>query len=207
MTDSQLETVIDQAWEDRDSIGLDTQGAVREAVEAALAGLDNGSIRTAVPLGDHQWQVNQWAKKAVLLSFRLNDMDVMPGGPAGPGSDPAMASSWWDKVPSKFAGWSAADFRAAGFRAVPNCVVRRAAYIAPSVVLMPSFVNLAPMSTAAPWSTPGRPSGPARKSVKTFTCRGRRHRRCARTPTGRPGDHRGRLFHRRPQRGGRGRRG
>ena len=142
MTDSQLETVIDQAWEDRDSIGLDTQGAVREAVEAALAGLDNGSIRTAVPLGDHQWQVNQWAKKAVLLSFRLNDMDVMPGGPAGPGSDPAMASSWWDKVPSKFAGWSAADFRAAGFRAVPNCVVRRAAYIAPSVVLMPSFVNL-----------------------------------------------------------------
>ena len=142
MTDSQLETVIDQAWEDRDSIGLDTQGAVREAVEAALAGLDSGSIRTAVPLGDHQWQVNQWAKKAVLLSFRLNDMDVMPGGPAGPGSDPAMASSWWDKVPSKFAGWSAADFRAAGFRAVPNCVVRRAAYIAPSVVLMPSFVNL-----------------------------------------------------------------
>ena len=142
MTDSQLETVIDQAWEDRDSIGLNTQGAVREAVEAALAGLDNGSIRTAVPLGDHQWQVNQWAKKAVLLSFRLNDMDVMPGGPAGPGSDPAIASSWWDKVPSKFAGWSAADFRAAGFRAVPNCVVRRAAYIAPSVVLMPSFVNL-----------------------------------------------------------------
>ena len=142
MTDSQLETVIDQAWEDRDSIGLETQGAVREAVEAALAGLDNGSIRTAVPLGDHQWQVNQWAKKAVLLSFRLNDMDVMPGGPAGPGSDRAMASSWWDKVPSKFAGWSAADFRAAGFRAVPNCVVRRSAYIAPSVVLMPSFVNL-----------------------------------------------------------------
>ena len=142
MTDSQLETVIDQAWEDRDSIGLNTQGAVREAVEAALAGLDNGSIRTAVPLGDHQWQVNQWAKKAVLLSFRLNDMDVMPGGPAGPGNDPAMASSWWDKVPSKFAGWSAADFRAAGFRAVPNCVVRRAAFIAPKVVLMPSFVNL-----------------------------------------------------------------
>ena len=139
MTNSQLEAIIDQAWEDRDQIGLDTTGAVRDAVEATLAGLDNGSIRVASPLGDHQWHVNQWAKKAVLLSFRLNDMGVMAGGPAGPGTG---ASSWWDKVPSKFKDWGEEEFRAAGFRAVPNCVVRRSAYVAAGVVLMPSFVNL-----------------------------------------------------------------
>ena len=139
MTNSDLEAVINQAWEDRDQIGLDTQGAVRDAVDATLAGLDGGHIRVASPLDNHQWHVNQWAKKAVLLSFRLNDMGVMPGGPAGPGTG---TSSWWDKVPSKFKDWGEEEFRAAGFRAVPNCVVRRSAYVAAGVVLMPSFVNL-----------------------------------------------------------------
>lgn len=136
---SDLQTVIDAAWENRDSISVATKGEVREAVEAALEGLDNGSIRTASPQGNHQWTVNQWAKKAVLLSFRLNDMQVVPGGPEDPELGPSV---WWDKVPSKFAGWGENRFREAGFRAVPNCVVRRSAYIAPGVVLMPSFVNL-----------------------------------------------------------------
>ena len=115
------------------------QGEIREAVEQALAGLDDGSIRTAQPLGDHKWQVNEWAKKAVLLSFRLNDMDIVSGGPIDGSLGPSV---WWDKVPSKFAGWGANRFREAGFRAVPNCVVRRSAFIAKDVVLMPSFVNL-----------------------------------------------------------------
>ena len=136
---SDLQTVIDAAWENRDSITVSTKGEVRDAVEAALEGLDNGSIRTAQPEGNHQWTVNQWAKKAVLLSFRLNDMEVVPGGPEDPERGPSV---WWDKVPSKFAGWGENRFREAGFRAVPNCVVRRSAYIAPGVVLMPSFVNL-----------------------------------------------------------------
>ncbi|WP_193173928.1 2,3,4,5-tetrahydropyridine-2,6-dicarboxylate N-succinyltransferase [Nisaea nitritireducens] len=139
MSASQLETVINAAWDDRDNVGLETKGEIREAVEQALAGLDDGSIRTAQPLGDHKWQVNEWAKKAVLLSFRLNDMDIVPGGPVDGDLGPSV---WWDKVPSKFAGWGANRFREAGFRAVPNCVVRRSAFIAKGVVLMPSFVNL-----------------------------------------------------------------
>lgn len=139
MSDSQLQTVIEAAWERRDEIGIATQGEVRDAVEAALEGLDTGEFRVASPLGDHQWQVNQWLKKAVLLSFRLNDMVTIPGGGEDPERGPA---SWWDKVPSKFAGWGENRFREAGFRAVPNCVVRRSAYIAPGVVLMPSFVNI-----------------------------------------------------------------
>lgn len=139
MSLTQLHAVIDAAWERRTEIGTDTRGEVREAVETALAGLDDGSLRVATPLGDHGWEVNQWLKKAVLLSFRLFDMAVVPGGPVDPVLGP---SAWWDKVPSKFAGWDAARFRAAGFRAVPNCVVRRSAFIAPNVVLMPSFVNL-----------------------------------------------------------------
>jgi 2,3,4,5-tetrahydropyridine-2-carboxylate N-succinyltransferase len=106
---------------------------VRAAVEAALAGLDAGRFRVAEPLAGG-WQVRQWLKKAVLLSFRLAPMDLIPGGPGG--------AAWWDKVPSKFAGWDAARFREAGFRAVPGCVVRRSAFIAPGVVLMPCFVNL-----------------------------------------------------------------
>ncbi|WP_420403155.1 2,3,4,5-tetrahydropyridine-2,6-dicarboxylate N-succinyltransferase [Nisaea sp.] len=139
MSASQLESVINAAWDDRDNVGLDTKGEIREAVEEALAGLDNGTIRTAEPLGNHKWQVNEWAKKAVLLSFRLNDMEIIPGGPTDSDLGPSV---WWDKVPSKFAGWGANRFREAGFRAVPNCVVRRSAFIAKGVVLMPSFVNL-----------------------------------------------------------------
>ena len=134
-----LASLIDQAFEDRDNINAGTQGDVRDAVNAALAMMDSGEARVAEPLGNHQWQVNQWLKKAVLLSFRLNDMVVMDGGAGHPD---AGASVWWDKVPSKFSGWDADRFSAAGFRAVPGSIVRQSAYIAPSVVLMPSFVNL-----------------------------------------------------------------
>ena len=136
---AQLEQDINAAWEDRDSISAATTGAVRDAVNAALGMLDDGSARVAEPRGDHQWHVNQWLKKAVLLSFRLNDMAVIPSGTNYPGSGEA---SWWDKVPSKFAGWTEEHFRAAGFRAVPGAIVRNSAYIAPGVVLMPCFVNL-----------------------------------------------------------------
>jgi 2,3,4,5-tetrahydropyridine-2-carboxylate N-succinyltransferase len=136
---AQLEQDINAAWEDRDSISAATTGAVRDAVNAALGMLDDGSARVAEPRGDHQWHVNQWLKKAVLLSFRLNDMAVIPSGTNYPGSGEA---SWWDKVPSKFAGWGEAEFRDAGFRAVPGCVVRHSAHIAAGAVLMPSFVNL-----------------------------------------------------------------
>ncbi len=132
---AQLQGVIDPAFDNRDSIGLDTKGEIREAVETALNLLDTGVVRVAErDGGNSDWQVNQWLKKAVLLSFRLNDMGLIAGG--------AGDSNWWDKVPSKFEGWEAADFRKAGFRAVPNCIVRRSAFIAPSAVLMPSFVNL-----------------------------------------------------------------
>jgi len=134
-----LETLIDAAFEDRDSIGFDTQGDVRDGVNKALEMLDNGTARVAEPQGNHQWHVNQWLKKAVLLSFRLNDMQVMPGGASHP---QAGESVWWDKVPSKFSGWDEARFRDAAFRAVPGAIVRHSAFIAPSVVLMPSFVNL-----------------------------------------------------------------
>ena len=136
---AQLEQDINAAWEDRDSISAATTGAVRDAVKAALGMLDDGSARVAEPRGDHQWHVNQWLKKAVLLSFRLNDMAVIPSGTNYPESGEA---SWWDKVPSKFAGWGEAEFRDAGFRAVPGCVVRHSAHIAAGAVLMPSFVNL-----------------------------------------------------------------
>ena len=139
MDKAQLERDINDAWEARDSISAETTGAVRDAVNAALAMMDDGSARVAEPLGDHQWHVNQWLKKAVLLSFRLNDMAVIPSGTQYPGSGEA---SWWDKVPSKFAGWGETEFRKAGFRAVPGCVVRHSAHIAAGAVLMPSFVNL-----------------------------------------------------------------
>ena len=128
-----IEDMINQAWENRDQITAETHGDVRHAVEKALADLDNGSARIAEKI-ESQWQVNQWLKKAVLLSFRLNDMTPISGGAGGAG--------WWDKVPSKFDGWDAEKFKNAGFRAVPNCTVRHSAYIAPGVVLMPSFVNL-----------------------------------------------------------------
>jgi 2,3,4,5-tetrahydropyridine-2-carboxylate N-succinyltransferase len=133
MDQAALHSAIEDAFERRDQIGPTTDGPVRDAVEAALSGLDAGRFRVAEKL-DGAWQVHQWLKKAVLLSFRLNPMRPIEGGPGG--------ASWWDKVPSKFAGWGAEQFQAAGFRAVPTCVVRRSAYIAPDVVLMPCFVNL-----------------------------------------------------------------
>ena len=149
MDRAQLEQDIDAAWDARDSINTDTGGATRDAVYAALGMLDDGSARVAEPLGDHQWQVNQWLKKAVLLSFRLNDMAVIPSGTSYPGNGQSGGSQsgggeavWWDKVPSKFAGWDESRFRAAGFRAVPGCIVRHSAHIASGAVLMPSFVNL-----------------------------------------------------------------
>jgi 2,3,4,5-tetrahydropyridine-2-carboxylate N-succinyltransferase len=133
MDTNALEQLINTAFDDAANVTADTHGDVRDAVETTLDLLDSGSCRVAEKSGD-DWHVNQWLKKAVLLSFRLNDMVTISNGPGG--------SSWWDKVPSKFDGWDAAAFSQAGFRAVPNCVVRRSAYIAPGVVLMPSFVNL-----------------------------------------------------------------
>ena len=133
MTQS-LEQTINDAWESRDGIGPSTKGVIRDAVDSALDNLDRGAMRVAEKK-DGTWHVNQWLKKAVLLSFRLNDMAPIQGGP---GRD----STWFDKVSSKFDGWDGQRFAAAGFRAVPNCVVRRSAYIGKGVVLMPSFVNL-----------------------------------------------------------------
>ncbi len=130
---SPLQETIDAAWEKRGDIGPKTQGPVREAVEEALDLMDTGQARVAEKEAG-KWRVNQWLKKAVLLSFRLNDMVPIPGGPGG--------SPWFDKLPSKFMGWDDGRFREAGFRAVPDCVVRRSAFIAPGVVLMPCFVNL-----------------------------------------------------------------
>lgn len=132
MTD--LQATIEAAWDARDTLGLTTDGAVREAVETAIAGLDDGSFRVAERDAGGTWQVNQWLKKAVLLSFRLNDMELIEGGAGG--------ATWWDKVPSKFAGWGENRFRDAGFRAVPGSIVRRGAYISKGAVLMPSFVNI-----------------------------------------------------------------
>jgi 2,3,4,5-tetrahydropyridine-2-carboxylate N-succinyltransferase len=138
MTSSSLEAAIEAAWDRRDSLTADTGGEVAQAVSAALDALDAGTLRVAEPVADG-WRVNQWLKKAVLLSFRLNPLAVIPGGPADPAHGPA---SWWDKVPSKFAGWGKNRFADAGFRAVPGAIVRHSAYIAPGVVLMPSFVNV-----------------------------------------------------------------
>ncbi len=147
---NELEGIIDAAWERRDSLGIDEQGPIRDAVDTALALLDSGQARIAEK-SEGTWRVNQWLKKAVLLSFRLNDMTLMPGGPGG--------AAWFDKVPSKFQGWNEARFRAAGFRAVPNCTVRYSAYIAPGAVLMPCFVNLGAHVGAGSmidtWSTVG----------------------------------------------------
>jgi 2,3,4,5-tetrahydropyridine-2-carboxylate N-succinyltransferase len=133
MTQSDLARTIDAAWDARETISTATKGEYRDAVESALDGMDSGELRVAEKAGGG-WQVHQWLKKAVLLSFRLNDMEEVLGGPGG--------AKWWDKVPSKFAGWSSNRFRDAGFRAVPGAIVRRSAYIAPNVVLMPSFVNV-----------------------------------------------------------------
>ena len=129
-----LEATIEKAFDERDAVSTGTKGEVREAVETALDLLDRGEARVASRGEDGKWTVHQWLKKAVLLSFRLNPMEIIEGGPGG--------ASWWDKVASKFEGWGAAEFEKAGFRAVPSAIVRRSAYVAPGAVLMPSFVNL-----------------------------------------------------------------
>ncbi len=134
MSNAQLETAIEAAWEARDTISPQTKGEVREAIEDTLTALDSGKLRVAEPRENGKWHVNQWAKKAVLLSFRLNDMQMIEGSNGN--------ASWWDKVPNKWAGWGDNQWKAAGFRAVPGSIVRRSAYIAPGVVLMPSFVNI-----------------------------------------------------------------
>ncbi|PCD76376.1 2,3,4,5-tetrahydropyridine-2,6-dicarboxylate N-succinyltransferase [Pseudothioclava arenosa] len=134
MSNAALEAAIEAAWEARDTITPSTRGEARDAIEATLEALDKGALRVAERRENGDWHVNQWAKKAVLLGFRIKDMEIQDGGPQG--------SGWWDKVDSKFKGWTEAEWKAAGFRAVPNCVVRRSAYIAKGVVLMPSFVNL-----------------------------------------------------------------
>ena len=131
---SELENAIEEAWENRADINPGTTGATRIAITETLQKLDKGKIRVAERKTDGTWVVNQWAKKAVLLGFRLQDMETQDGGP--------QDSTWWDKVDSKFKGWVAEDWQQAGFRAVPNCIVRKSAFIAPGVVLMPSFVNL-----------------------------------------------------------------
>jgi 2,3,4,5-tetrahydropyridine-2,6-dicarboxylate N-succinyltransferase len=133
MSKTSLQTIIEAAWEGRDAINASTTGDVRNAVEKALDLLDRGEARVAEKKSG-EWSVNQWLKKAVLLSFRLNDMTPIAGAPGG--------ASWWDKVPSKFAGMGQEQFRTAGFRAVPGAIVRHSAFVAPGVVLMPSFVNL-----------------------------------------------------------------
>lgn len=135
MTDTTLIATIEAAWDNREAVSTDTQGEVREAVEAAIALLDSGKGRVASKEGNGDWVVHQWLKKAVLLGFRLNPMGTIGGGVG-------MNGQWWDKVPSKFEGWGEAEFKAAGFRAVPPCAVRRGAYIAPGTVLMPSYVNI-----------------------------------------------------------------
>ena len=134
MTDrASLQATIDAAYEARDGIGAKTTGAVRDAVREALTLLDRGEARVAEKIGG-VWTTHQWLKKAVLLSFRLNPMEAISGGPGG--------TTWWDKVPSKFAGWSDVDFTRGGFRAVPGSIVRHSAFISPGAILMPSFVNL-----------------------------------------------------------------
>ena len=130
---SDLSAAIEAAWDKRETLGVTSRGAERDAVEAALDALDNGSLRVAEKI-DGTWKVREWLKKAVLLSFRLNDMKLIPGGPGG--------AVWWDKVDSKFTGWTEEKFRAAGFRAVPGAIVRRSAFIAKGAVLLPSFVNV-----------------------------------------------------------------
>jgi 2,3,4,5-tetrahydropyridine-2-carboxylate N-succinyltransferase len=134
MAHDNLEATINAAFEARNDIGPTTTGAVRGAVESALELLDRGEVRVAEPRANGRWHVNQWLKKAVLLSFRLTDTRLIAGGPGG--------SAWWDKVPSKFANWSEPQFQQAGFRTVPNCIVRRSAYIEPGVVLMPCFISV-----------------------------------------------------------------
>ena len=185
-----LEQEIETAFDNREKVDIKTQGAVREAVEAALELLDSGKARVAERGADGNWTVNQWLKKAVLLSFRLNPMEVIKGGPG--------EAAWWDKVPSKFEGWSAMEFESGGFRAVPNAVVRRSAHIGKGVVLMPSFVNL---GAYVGRGHDGRQLGDRRllraDRQERASFGRRRHRRRARADAGRADDHRGQLLHRR----------
>ena len=134
-----IKSIIERVFDNNEDINPNTTGDVKEAIDLALNYLDKGELRVADPIGNSQWKVNQWLKKAVLLSFKINDMDIISGGPQSVNNGPA---NWWDKVPSKFSGWGKEEFKTAGFRAVPGCVVRHSAFIAPSVVLMPSFVNI-----------------------------------------------------------------
>ena len=134
MPNAQLEIAIEAAWEARDTINPHTGGEIREAIEETLNALDSGELRVAEKMENGDWHVNQWTKKAVLLGFRIKDMEFQDGGPQGGG--------WWDKVDSKFKGWGDHEWKEAGFRAVPNCIVRKSAYVAPGAILMPSFVNL-----------------------------------------------------------------
>ena len=134
MANTNLERIINEVWQDREAISPNTSGERRDAVEEVLDALDKGTLRVAVRQDNGDWQVNQWVKKAVVLSFRLFNMVEQGGGP--------QETKWWDKVDSKFKNWTADDWKSKNFRAVPNCIVRKSAYIAPGVVLMPSFVNL-----------------------------------------------------------------
>ena len=135
---SALEKTVQAAWDDRASLTADTQGEYRDAVETAIMALDSGDMRVAEKAGNNDWIVHQWLKKAVLLGFRLNANGLMSGN--------VNDGNWWDKVPSKFEGWGETEFTKAGFRAVPNCAARRGSFIAPYVVLMPSYVNIGAVS-------------------------------------------------------------
>jgi 2,3,4,5-tetrahydropyridine-2-carboxylate N-succinyltransferase len=139
MNNDDIKLIIERAFDNNENVNSNTSGEVKEAINLALNLLDTGKLRVAEPTGKSQWKVNQWLKKAVLLSFKINDMDIITGGPQSINNGPA---NWWDKIPSKFSGWGKQEFKSAGFRAVPGCVVRHSAYISPSVVLMPSFVNI-----------------------------------------------------------------
>jgi 2,3,4,5-tetrahydropyridine-2,6-dicarboxylate N-succinyltransferase len=130
---SDLQPLIDRGWDEREQLGPETRGEIRQAVDSAIGALDRGELRVA-EWTENGWIVHQWLKKAVLLSFRLSPMEAIAGGPGG--------AHWWDKVPSKFAGWGEKEFAAAAFRVVPGAIVRRGAYVAPGAVLMPSFVNI-----------------------------------------------------------------
>ncbi len=143
MKKEMLKTIIEEGWEKRNDISPATKGQLRDAVTETLEALDKGELRVAEKAAQG-WVVNQWAKKAVLLSFRLNENELLAHGPYAEKNieNPDAYSYWWDKVPSKFQGWGEAEFKAAGFRAVPGSYVRKSAYIAPNVVLMPSFVNV-----------------------------------------------------------------
>ena len=183
MTHDHLKSFIESAFEHAGDISSKTKGVVRDAVEEALDLLDKGEARVAEKI-DGQWVVHQWLKKAILLSFRLNDPQKVDGGPEG--------GAWCDKVPTKFAHWKAKDFKEAGFRAVPGAIVRRSAYIAPGAVLMPSFVNL---GARVELGHHGGHLGDGRvlraDRQERASVRRRRHRRRARAAPGEPGDHRG----------------